>query len=103
MKTVLSNPGSDLKTVVALEDGKLITGSVQDATPYLENAARMRQEGGKGSKDMWHAAHFPAIAVEMYCNNAGITFSEFMQNKEHTRRMLQDPALSKFRVFEGRV
>lgn len=103
MKTVLANPGSDLKTVVALEDGKLITGSVQDATPYLERAAQMRVDGGKKDKEMWHAAHYPAVVVEMYCNNNGITFSEFMQNKEHTKRMLQDPALSKFRVFEGRV
>jgi len=103
MKSVIHNPGSDLKTVVALEDGKLITGSVQDATPYLEKAARLRIDGGKQDKDMWHAAHFPAIAVELYCNRAGIEFSEFMQNKAHVRRMLQDPDLSKFRVFEGRV
>ena len=103
MKSVIHNPGSDLKTVVAVEDGKLITGSVQDCTPYLENAARLRADGGKQDKDMWHAASYPAVVVETYCNQAGITFSEFMQNKVHTKRMLQDPNLSKFRVFEGRV
>ena len=103
MKTVINNPGSDLKTVVAVEDGNLITGSVQDCTPYLENAARMRVDGGKKDKDMWHAASYPAVVVETYCNQAGITFSEFMQNKVHVRRMMQDPDLSKFRIFEGRV
>lgn len=103
MRQVLHNPGSDLKTVVALEDGKLVTGSVQDCTPYLENAARLRVEGGKQDKEMWHAASYPAVVVETYCNRAGIDFAEFMQNKVHVRRMMQDPDLSKFRVFEGRV
>ena len=102
MKTTLHNPGSSLKTIVALEDGNLITGSVQDCTPYLAQAAKLRKGGGKG-KDMWHAASYPPVVVERYCNQAGIDFAEFMQNKEHVRRMMQDPALSKFRVFEGQV
>lgn len=103
MKTIIHNPGSDLKTVIAVEDGNLITGSIQDATPYLENAARLRQDGGKKSKDLWHVASFPAIAVEQYCNTAGIEFSEFMQNPVHVQRMVQDPALSGFRVAGGRT
>lgn len=104
MRTVIQNAGSDLKTVVAVEDGKLITGSVQDCTPYLDNVAKLRQEGGgKSMKDMWHAASFPQVVVETYCNTRGIEFSEFMQNPAHIKHMLQDPALSRFRVFEGQV
>ena len=102
--TVINNAGSDLKTVVALEDGKLITGSVQDATPYLEHAAMLRSAGdGKKSKELWHVASFPAVVVEKYCNLAGIEFSEFMQNPVHIKRMVQDPALSGFRVAGGNI
>jgi hypothetical protein len=104
MKTVLQNPGSDLCTVVAVEDGKLITGSVQACDPYIENAARLRADGGgKKDKDIWHAAHFPEVVVEKYCNTAGITFAEFIQNREHVRRMIQDPALAAFRIVGGRL
>lgn len=103
MKTVISNAGSDLKTVVAVEDGKMITGSVQDCTAIVEETTRKRNEGEHGTSEMRHAASFPEVLVEKYCNTNGIEFSEFMQNQVHVKRMLQDPALSYFRVWEGRV
>jgi hypothetical protein len=102
MRAVIDNPLSSLKTIIAVEDGKLITGSSQDCDPIVEEVKRMRQVGdGKMSKDLWHAAKFPEVIVETYCNQAGITFSEFMQNKIHVKRMLNDPALSAFRVYQG--
>lgn len=101
VKTIVNN--GDLKTVVALEDGNLITGSVQNCTPILEDATARRNEGFTGSKEMRHAARFPAVAVEQYCNQAGIEFSEWVSNPVHIRRMLSDPALSGFRIWEGRV
>ena len=94
---------SDLRTVVKLEGDTLITGSVQDCTPFLENATQRRNEGIHGSGDMRHAASFPPVIVERYCNESGIEFSEFMSNPVHVKRMLGDPALSGFRVWTGRV
>lgn len=57
-----------------------------------------QNEGLTGSKDMPVLAEFPAEIVEKYINDAGITFQEWMQNPEHVRRMLRDPALSAFRI-----
>lgn len=94
---------SDLRTVIDVEDGKLITGSVQDCTPFLENATKRRNEGLHGSNEMRHAASFPPVIVEKYCNDSGIQFSEFMQNPVHIKRLLGDPALSGFRVWAGKV
>jgi hypothetical protein len=93
----------DVKTVITTEDDKLITGTVQDCTPILENATRLRNEGLHGTSEMKHAARFPLVLVEKYCNDSGITFAEFMREKKHIRAMLSDPALSGFRIWEGRV
>jgi hypothetical protein len=52
---------------------------------------------------MRHAARFPMVVVERYCNEKGITFEEWMSNPEHAKAMLNDSALSAFRVWEGRA
>ena len=93
----------DLQPIIAVEDGKLITGSRQDCTPFLEAATRKRNEGEHGSKEMRHAASFPPVLVERYCNERGITFSEWLANPIHARVMLMDPDLSGFRIWGGRV
>lgn len=52
---------------------------------------------------MKHAAHWPPGLVETYMATHGIDFHEFLVNPTHVRRMLNDPALSGFRVWKGRV
>ena len=102
MKTVFTvAPGK--QTVIALEDGNLITGTVQDCTAIREDAVARHNEGLHGSSEMKHAARLPDYAIEAYCNVNGITFSEFMQNREHIRRMCNDPALRDFRIWPGRL
>ena len=93
----------DVQTVVALQDGDLVTGTIQDCTPYLEKAKRLHNEGVHGSSEMKHAASLPFVLVEKYCNDNGITFQEWMQSKDHKRAMLNDPSLSYFRIWPGRV
>jgi hypothetical protein len=76
---------------------------VQDCTPILDHATALRNEGIHGGNEMRHAARFPAVVVESYCNRVGITFDEWMQNPDHIRAMLNDPDLKGFRVWGGRV
>lgn len=59
--------------------------------------------GATGDKDMRMLAEIPGIIVQQYCNEKGITFAEFIRNPEHATRMLNDPALSYFRIHRGRV
>ena len=95
---------SDLKLNVHREDGHTIFQSVQDCTPILERAQMLHKSGAHGSKDVKHAAHLPAILVEKYCNDKGITFAEFLNRKEgHVRAMLNDKSLEGFRVWKGNV
>ena len=93
----------DLQTVIKLQGDDLITGSVQDCTPYAEEAQRKHNEGEHGSNELRHAASLPLVLVEKYCNDNGIEFSEWMQNPVHAKRMLADPALSYFRIWPGTV
>ena len=92
-----------LKTFVAHEDGKLITGSVQDCDPYAEAAKEKHLAGDHGSKYFKHAASLPGVLIERYCNTSGIDFHEFMSNPVHAKRMLNDPSLSAFRIWPGKV
>lgn len=45
----------------------------------------------------------PGEFVEAYCNKNGVTFQEWMQNPEHARIMLRDPALAHFRIHPGKI
>ena len=93
----------DMSTVIALEDGALITGSVQDCTPYADHAKAMHNEGFHGSSDMKLAASVPNVLVEKYLNDNRILMSEFVGSPDHQRRFLNDPAIAHFRIWKGRV
>ena len=95
--------GEVLTRVHEHADGALTFERVQDVEPILDGTFARRASGLTGSGDMRHAASLPMVVVEQYCNDNGIDFREFMNNPAHVKRMLNDPALSKFRVWEGRV
>ncbi len=85
------------------DSGTAVIERVQDCAPIAEHATRLRLEGVHGDSEMRHAARFPAVIVERYCNDRGITFEEWMRDKSHVRTMLNDPALAAFRVWEGKA
>lgn len=60
-------------------------------------------EGHHGSRDMKLMASVPVAIVDHYCAVNNITLREFMHNKEHTRRLLNDPAFADFRIAPGKV
>ena len=76
----------------------------QDVEPVLEDVKRRQSMGAlksSGPDGGWHLAEFPMAIIERYCNDAGVTFKEWMRNPDHVKRMLRDPALSGFRVHTG--
>lgn len=86
----------------ASTDG-LIIERVQDVEQVLEYAKRQHLSGEHGGPDMKHAASIPAVLVEAYCNQHGITFAEFMGSEAHAKAMLNDKSLAHFRIWKGRV
>lgn len=102
MKTVY-NTAPGLQTVVALEDGALVNGTIQDCNPIAEFAKAKHNAGFHGSSDMKHAASVPFVFIEKYLNDNAITMQEFSRSAEHKKRLLNDPALAHFRIWKGRV
>ena len=93
----------DLDTKIVTEDGNLKIGRFQDCTPIAEFAKNQQKAGFLGSSDMRHAARIPNVIIEKYCNDHNILFNEFMGNREHMRRVLNDPSLSHFRIWQGKA
>lgn len=103
MRTIQNN-ADGTQTVVALEGGDLITGTVQDCTAIAERAKALHNAGYTGpSSDMRLAASVPAVLVEKYLNDNGITMQAFTRDQAHIKRLLGDPALAHFRVWKGVV
>lgn len=92
-----------VETHMALQDGALITGTVQDCTAVLEDAQARHKVGYHGTSELKHAARIPSVVIERYCNVNGVEYSEFMQNPVHLKRVLNDPALKLFRIWPGAV
>ncbi|QLG87649.1 hypothetical protein HQ393_04925 [Chitinibacter bivalviorum] len=91
-----------IQTAAHDADDKLTIVRTQDVEGILETAKRKAREGIHGSKDMRHAASFPMVLVEKYCQRTSITFAEFMREPKHAQAMLNDPDLSGFRIYQGR-
>jgi hypothetical protein len=93
----------DLATRFHFHDGKMTVQRTQDCVPIAEYAKARSNEGHHGSADMKFAASIPFVMVEKYCNDNHVEFSDFMNSQEHKQRLLNDPALSHFRIWKGRV
>jgi len=75
---------------------------IQDCEPIMEDA-KARQRAGLVGNDYRHVMRVPAVIVERYCNQKGITFADFMEDEAHMRAIADDPDLSYFRVWTGRM
>jgi hypothetical protein len=97
----VSNP----LTHIDIRDDTLVVKRTQDVDPVLRavRAERAATGGRSKSGELMHAATLPMVVIEQYCNANNLTFQEWMNNPEHARRMLNDPALAAFRVWEGRA
>lgn len=100
MKVLSHGP---VQTRMHEEDGHTVFERVQDCDPIAEHTKALHSQGLHGSSEMRHAAKIPKVLVEKYCNLNGITFREWLGNEDHIRRMLNDPALSHFRIWPGKV
>ena len=95
MRRELVHDGGELRDLLYV--------NMDDLRAVADHCKARQNEGHTGGKDMPALAEFPAAIVEQYCNTNGVTFAEWMQNPVHTRRMLNDPALSAFRIDTRKV
>ena len=84
-------------------DGLIVVKSMQDVQPILQTVKEKVEVGDVGSKDMKHAATIPMVIIENYMNRVGLTFQEFLRDKEHIKCLLNDKSLEGFRIWKGAV
>jgi hypothetical protein len=84
-------------------ENRFVHEIIQDVEPILRQTEEMRSHGFTGSSEMRLAARFPDVVVRNYCNSKGIDMEEFNRDRVHIRNMLKDPALSKFRIWDGKI
>ena len=76
----------------------------EDVEPVLDFARATQSAGDTGTSEMRHVAMIPRSVIQNYLIQQGITLAEFMSNTEtHAARLLNDPALAGFRIWQGRV
>jgi hypothetical protein len=92
----------DMITNMHLQDDQFIVANTQDVEPIL-NACKVKQDIGKHSSEMKHAASIPLVVIEDYCKRCGITFQEWLRDKAHIKRVLNDPDFKMFRIWPGAV
>ena len=93
----------DIGTNIVTEGALTHIERIQDCTPIADYAKAQHNAGFHGTSELKHAARIPNVIIEKYCNDHNIEFSEFMRNREHMRRVLNDPSLSAFRIWPGKV
>lgn len=86
-----------------LVDDTMTVQRTQDCTPIAEYAMAQSAAGFTGSSEMKHAARIPMVIVEKYCNERGITYSDFMRDPAHIKRITEDPDNAAFRIWKGRL
>ena len=92
-----------MHTSVHIHNGDATFKSTQDCTPILDHAMRLHNEGFTGSSEMKHAARIPQVLIERYLADNNVLFSDFCSDQEHIKRMLNDPSLSGFRIWKGKI
>jgi hypothetical protein len=88
---------------LSVQDDLMVVKTMQDVQPILQSVKDKVEVGDVGSKDMKHAATIPMVVIEAYMNRVGLTFQEFLRDKEHIKSMLNDKSLEGFRVWKGAV
>lgn len=98
---------SDITTTYHFDEkeNKDIIHRTQDFEPVILEAKRHREiSDGRGKTSLgYHVGTIPALIVEQYMKFAGITYHEFMIDRTHIHRIMNNPDYKKFRVFEGRI
>lgn len=85
------------RTVIVHETSAAGEKAARDACVLLHNERQF------GSSDLRYYGEVTPHMLQAYCDKNGVTWDQAMQNPEHFRRILNDPANSDMRVWKGRI
>lgn len=84
-------------------DGTIVVGRQQLVADHVDYCKARSNEGQHGSSDFKLMASIPAVVVEHYCAVHQISLQEFLTNREHSKRIVNDPAFADLRIAPGRM
>lgn len=93
------------QTLFHADNDKIIIERKQDCAPILTEIQNIKQttDGISSSGDMRFAGRIPAVLIEKYCNQKGITFADFIKDDIHTVAIMNDPDYKALRIWEGKL
>jgi len=98
---------SDIKTIYHYDaqSNKDVFERVQDCEPIVKRVAEIKQQiDGRGDSSLgYFVGTIPAIIIEKYMKEVGVTYHEFMADRTHIHRIMNNPDYAKFRVWEGKL
>lgn len=74
-----------------------------DADLLAEHCKALHNNGLHGSKDMKLAMKVDGFFIMDWCNKHGVTWKQFFNDPALQNRFIEDPDLSVFRVWKGRL
>lgn len=74
-----------------------------DADLIADHCKALHNEGATGSQDMKLAMRVDGFFIMDWCNKHGVTWGQFMRDSALQRRFIDDPDLSMFRVWKGKL
>lgn len=74
-----------------------------DADTVAEYCKAAHNDGAHGSADMKHVMRVDGFFIVDWCNKRGLTFAQFMRDQSIQKAFMEDPELSMFRIWKGRV
>lgn len=92
-----------IHTRIEVENGGFTIERIADTQPILDEIKAIKDvtDGRSKSGDLVHVGRIPAIIIEKYCNESGVTFHEFCIDDTHVTRLLNDSAYKHLRIWEG--
>lgn len=92
-----------IEDIDATHEAHIYEANMDDLHAVADYCKARQNAGLVGDSDMRPLMTVPGIIVQQYMNENGVSYPEFMRNPEHAKRMMNDPALSAFRIHRGRV
>lgn len=82
-------------------EDKLIVERTQDINPVLKHVEQAKEVGTYTEGLGYYAGTIPAIVIEQYMKEFGVSYMDFIKDSTHIHRIMNDPDYKKFRVWEG--
>lgn len=74
-----------------------------DADTIAKYCKAAHNAGQVGSSEFRHAMKVDGWFIVDWCNRKGVTFAQFMRDQSLVNAFLDDPDLSAFRIWKGRI